>query len=98
MLVVDRLAPIENLKSVFCGIVEFDDVAFGSIEDSFHFVILIEIAGGNAAAPLAGDRFVEPCAGGACKQTAERCGRVGFQGLLKIHPCELVVAEKGALG
>ena len=52
MLVVNRFASIQNLQIVFGRVVKFDHIAFGGIENSIEFVVLIEIAGSEPATTL----------------------------------------------
>src|SRR5690242_14363753 len=58
VLTMNSPATIQNLKIVIGGVVQLNDVAFRSIKDGFHFVILIEVAGGQTVAPLAGHSVI----------------------------------------
>ena len=45
MFVVDAFATIQNFQIVFSGIMQFDHIAFRSIEDRLELVTLICVAG-----------------------------------------------------
>src|SRR5579864_4267375 len=98
MLVVAGLTAVENLQIVFGRIVQFDDVAFGRIENRVYFVILVEIARGQTTVPLALDGVFQPLVRGRFKQAVQGSGGVRLQGLRQICPGEFVVAKDGAFG
>src|ERR1051326_3529647 len=98
MLVVDGLASVENLQIVFGSVVQFDDVAFGRIENRVYFMILVEIARSQTTMPLALDSVFQPRVCSRFKQAVQGRDGVRLQGLRQICPGEFVVAKDGAFG
>src|SRR5215469_1989325 len=98
MLVVDHLAGVNNLVVVLGQVMQLDDIPFGRVEHSFHFVALIEISRGQPVFLLMLYCLAQPVTGSADEQTVERPLGIGLQRQGKTTPGELVVAEKAAFG
>src|SRR5579864_1939901 len=96
MFVVYGFAAIKNLQIIIGGIVQFNHVAFLSVEHRFDLVILIEVAGSKATGSLTSDGIGDPRMSRARKQAAHRGGRIRFERLFETCPGKLVVAQNDA--
>src|SRR5258706_8834051 len=98
MLIMDDLAAIQNLQLILRGIVQFHDIAFGSVKHRFQPVILIHIALAEAGVLLFGYSLQELPFHFSRKRSLQWVGSVELESLGHACPSKAIVSKDRPFG
>src|SRR5258706_13686254 len=98
MLIMDDLAAIQNLQLILRGIVQFHDIAFGSVKHRFQPVILIHIALAEAGVLLFGYSLQELPFYFSGKRSLQRIRSIELKSLGHARPRQAIVPKDCPFG